>query len=172
MLSQKFCLPVGALVSICKGSFISGGQCHSLLWVLGLKAHWKQGLYLCLGVWFYFQATTGMVPGTWGHSTHPCGMDDEIIQDFFIDDFTHIHGFNHHPEADKIQVSISSPVFPPESCIKQSTQHFHIYNMTWKCQSIPVALDSPQLVLGSPYSPTSFSSSVFHLREWDPDHLN
>ena len=69
-----------------------------------------------------------MVPGTWGHSTHPCGMDDEIIQDFFFDDFTHIHGFNHHAEADKIQVSISSPVFPPESCIKQSTQHLHIYS--------------------------------------------
>ena len=45
-------------------------------------------------------------------------MDDENIQDFFIDDFTHIHGFNHHPEADEIQVSISSPVFPPELRIK------------------------------------------------------
>ena len=79
-------------------------------------------------------------------------MGDENIQDFFIDDFTHMHGFNHHPEADEIKVSISSPVFPPELRIKQSTQHFHIYNITWKCQSIPTPLNSPQLVLWTPVS--------------------
>ena len=43
-------------------------------------------------------------------STHTCEMDDEIIQDSFINELTHSHSFNHHPEGEKVQMSLSSPV--------------------------------------------------------------
>ena len=70
MLSQNLCLLVRALASICKGLFISGGQCHSLVWVLGLKTHWKQGVPLGFGIWWYFQVITSLVSGTFSHGIH------------------------------------------------------------------------------------------------------
>lgn len=71
-----------------------------------------------------------MVPGTWGHSTNIRRMDDEILPDSFIDELTNSHSSNHHSEADNTQMSITSLVFfPPESHIKQSTQHSHVYNI-------------------------------------------
>lgn len=103
--------PVRTLASICKSSLISAGQCCSLARVLGLKAHWKQGVHLCFG----FNGTSGaiasMVPGTWGHSTNIRRMDDEILPDSFIDELTNSHSSNHHSEADNTQMSITSLVF-------------------------------------------------------------